>query len=242
MNFAIWQTACATATAVGLAGTSAYFSPWVWRQHRMDLIRRQAAQCRTLALTYDDGPSSEVTPQLLDLLGSRNARATFFMVGRRAQQYPQIANRIIREGHDVGCHSYNHVNAWKATPWNALADIREGYDRLSAWIPSDGMFRPPNGKMTLPTYWAIRRRGAPVWWWTIDSRDSKEVLPSLSEVADRVSQERGGIVLMHDGSIGARSQQWNKYVLAITATLLDIAERESLRVVPLTEFCGGRDR
>lgn len=195
-----------------------------------------------LALTYDDGPSGELTPQLLDLLGSRGARATFFILGRHAEQYPQIVARIVKEGHDVGCHSYSHVDSWKATPWSALADIEAGYDRLSAWIPPNAIFRPPHGKMTLLTYWALRRRGASIWWWTIDSGDSHKVLPSLRKVADKAIKERGGVVLMHDGSVGVRSGQRDKYVLAITGLLLDIAERESLDIMPLTEFWGGGTR
>jgi len=194
-----------------------------------------------LVLTYDDGPNNALTPHLLDLLGRRRARASFFVLGRHAEQYPQIVDRMIQEGHDVACHSYNHVDAWRVAPWSALADIELGYERLSDWIPADAMFRPPHGKMTLLTYWAIRRRGASVWWWTIDSGDSHKALPSLKKVAGQVIQEGGGIVLMHDGSVGVRPRQRDKYVFAVTALLLDVAERESLKVVPLSEFCGGRD-
>jgi len=232
MNLATLEMASAAA-GLGIAGTSAYFSPWLWRQHRMGFIRRQLSQSRTLALTYDDGPSSTVTPQLLDLLASRGAHATFFMLGGHAQQYPEIADRIVREGHDVGCHSYAHLNAWKSAPWSARADIRAGYDRLAAWMSPDGMFRPPNGKMTLPTYFEIRRRGAPVWWWTIDSGDTHHPMPTANQVADAVRREQGGIVLMHDLD---RGKERNEFVLEVTNALLDVAERESLNVVPLREL------
>jgi peptidoglycan-N-acetylglucosamine deacetylase len=224
----------AMAATIGLAGSAVYFSPWFWRLYRMNRVRKEVIKNRILALTYDDGPSSALTPQLLDLLRRRGARATFFMLGRQAQQYPHIVDRVIQEGHDVGCHSDQHLNAWKVLPWEAVADIDAGYERLSPWIQPNGMFRPPHGKMTLPTHWAIRRRGAPVWWWTIDSEDTREVLPSASEVADRLRNEGGGIVLMHDLD---RTGPRNEFVLEVTAALLEVAERESLTIMPLRQLC-----
>lgn len=233
MDFAIWQTA-SVAAGVGLAGTSAYFSPWVWRHQRMRAVRKQLAQSRTLVLTYDDGPSNEMTSQILGLLRNSSAHATFFLLGRRAEQNPAAVDQIVQEGHDVGCHSYNHLNAWKTGVASALADIREGYSRMSRWIPSDGMFRPPHGKMSLPTYWEIRRRRAPVWWWTIDSGDTHERMPSPGSVIDNLRRDGGGIVLMHDLD---REKERNDFMLELTATLLHVARKESFRVATLRDLC-----
>jgi len=224
----------ALAATIGLAGSAVYFSPWLWRRYRMNRIRKKLIENRILALTYDDGPSNPLTPQLLDLLGQRDARASFFMLGRHAQQHPEIVDRVLREGHDVGCHSDQHMHAWKTLPWEAVADIDAGYQRLSPWLQPSGMFRPPYGKMTLPTYWSIRRRGAPVWWWTIDSGDTHTVLPSASQVADRLRHEGGGIVLMHDLD---RTQPRNDFVLELTETLIDVARRDSLHIRPLRDLC-----
>src|SRR5580698_8567253 len=91
----------ALAATIGLAGSAVYFSPWFWRQYRMNRVRKEVVENRILALTYDDGPSGALTPQLLDLLHDREARATFFMLGRHAQQHPEIVDRVVREGHDV---------------------------------------------------------------------------------------------------------------------------------------------
>jgi peptidoglycan/xylan/chitin deacetylase (PgdA/CDA1 family) len=234
MNYTI---AAAAATAIGFAGSSAYLSPWAWRQRYMSLARKRVVENRTLALTYDDGPSSEMTPQLLDLLKSRGARATFFMLGRHAQQSPEIVDRISRDGHDIGCHSDQHRNAWKVMPWTAIEDIEAGYKHLAPWIRPNGMFRPPYGKMTLPTYMNIRQRGAPVWWWTIDSGDTFEVTPRANEVVEKLRQEGGGIVLMHDGSVEIRSHERSDFMLAVTGALLDVAEQESFKVVGLSELC-----
>jgi len=83
------------AATIGVAGSAAYFSPWFWRRYRMNRIRRELAKNRVLALTYDDGPSDGLTPQILDLLQRHNARGTFFMLGRSAQRHPQIADRVV---------------------------------------------------------------------------------------------------------------------------------------------------
>lgn len=224
----------ALAATIGLAGSAVYFSPWFWRQYRMNRVRRELVKNRILALTYDDGPSSALTPQLLDLLRSRGARATFFMLGRQAQQHPHIVDRVLQEGHDIGCHSDQHLHAWKALPWEAVADIDAGYERLSPWIEANAMFRPPYGKMTLPTYLSIRRRGAPVWWWTIDSGDTHNAPPSMDQVADHLRREGGGIVLMHDLD---RTPPRNDFVLELTSTLLDVAQKESFQIKPLRELC-----
>jgi peptidoglycan/xylan/chitin deacetylase (PgdA/CDA1 family) len=219
---------------LGVAGSAAYFSPWLWRRYRMEQVRKEVARNRILALTYDDGPSEGLTPQVLDLLQRRGARATFFMLGRHAEQHPQIVERVLREGHDIGCHSDQHLNAWKALPWEAVADIDAGYERLAPWIRPDAMFRPPYGKMTLPTYLSLRRRRAPVWWWTLDSGDTAAVLPDTSRVAESLRQEGGGVVLMHDLD---RTPARNDFVLHATTALLDIAQRESIRVLPLRDVC-----
>jgi peptidoglycan/xylan/chitin deacetylase (PgdA/CDA1 family) len=220
-------------TAVGIIGGAAYYSPFGWRLHCVNALRKRLCKDRNLVLTYDDGPSSSTTPALLDLLRRHNAKATFFMLGRSAQQNLSIADRVVEEGHDVGCHSDRHLNAWKVNPWAAVADINAGYEQLGSWVGPSGMYRPPFGKMTLPTSYAIRRRGACVGWWTIDSGDTHTPLPRPKQVADRLAREGGGIILMHDLD---RSSDRNDFVLETTALLLDVAERESINIKRLSEL------
>ena len=222
-------------TIAGLIGCTIYYSPYAWRLYRVRDLRKRVTEDRTLILTYDDGPSSSLTPAILDLLGHHNAKATFFMLGQNAQQNMNIAHRVVEEGHDVGCHSHHHLNAWKVSPWRAIADINAGYDSLVSWVAPDGMYRPPYGKVTLPTYMAVRNRGARLAWWTIDSGDTYTRLPQPDHVADRVARDGGGIVLMHDLD---RSKERNEFVLETTALLLNVAERKSLKIKRLSELCG----
>jgi peptidoglycan-N-acetylglucosamine deacetylase len=217
-----------------LATAAFYGAPWILRQFETSAMRSTIARKRMLALTYDDGPSIELTPMLLDLLHRRNARATFFLQGRNASRHPEIVDRIVREGHTVGCHSHQHLNAWKTSPAAAVADIDAGYNSLSRWIGSTAFFRPPYGKMTLATWWWTRRRRVPVSWWTLDSGDTHKVLPNTAQVAAAVRKNGGDVVLMHDIN---RTQNRNDFVLQLTSALLDVAESESLQILPLTELC-----
>jgi peptidoglycan-N-acetylglucosamine deacetylase len=189
---------------------------------------------RTLVLTYDDGPSDTVTPKLLTLLRHHGAHGTFFMLGRSAKQFPNIADRVTQEGHEIGCHSDQHLNAWKVSPWRAIADIDAGYSALSSWIPPNGTYRPPYGKITLPTYLAIRRRGASIGWWTIDSGDTHNRLPQPQKVAETLISQGGGIVLMHDLE---RSAERNDFVLETTSMLLNVAKREAFNIKRLGDLC-----
>lgn len=211
----------------------AYFYPWLWRQYVMKTVAQRLRAKRILSLTYDDGPSEGLTPRILDLLGQYNAKATFFVVGQRARQHPEILDRIVKEGHEIGCHSENHLNAWKVLPWNAITDIDRGFKSLSQWLPSDGKFRPPHGKMTLPTYLSICKRMSSTWWWTVDSGDTHKTLPNPELVEKAILDARGGIVLLHDLHWRDRTRERDEFVLETTKMLLESAKRNSLKIATL---------
>jgi peptidoglycan/xylan/chitin deacetylase (PgdA/CDA1 family) len=239
MNFIPFQSlfSLSSIAVTGLVGLgSLNFSPWIWRQWQMSIIHRSLTKRRVLALTYDDGPNGTLTPELLDLLERYRARATFFMLGQHAQQHPEIVDRVIQEGHQVGCHSDQHLNAWKVLPWRAIKDIELGYQHLGPWISRTAAFRPPYGKITLPTQRLVLRKGAKIWWWTIDSGDSNETLPAPETVTDKLREEGGGIVLMHDGALTGRSQERDAYTLAMTAALLNLAKAEGIKTVTIGEI------
>jgi peptidoglycan-N-acetylglucosamine deacetylase len=149
----------AAVTAYGAANPrSELFGPLVWRTNSP----------RKLAITFDDGPNPKITPELLQLLEGYEARATFFMVGRFAQQCPQLVREIIVRGHAIGNHTATHVNLFWSTP----AQIREQMQRCSEAIGTitgvtPRWFRPPWGMRNPWVVSSARAMGMRTVLWTL---------------------------------------------------------------------------
>lgn len=194
-----------------------------------------------LLLTYDDGPSPvSPTPQILELLRRHRARATFFLVGARADEGEALCDRLVAEGHDVGAHGYEHRHGWR-DPLRAVPDLVRGVKAVARWQKGRPIHRQPNGKSTLWTVLAASACGARTIWWTIDSQDSWRTLPDVEVIVARAEREEGGVVLMHDfareaGSPGAR------FTLSLTDALLGLAARRGWPVCTVTELLGGGAR
>ncbi len=213
--------------AAGLLGAGVYVLPHAERLVGERRLRRRCAAGRTLVLTYDDGPGAKLTPRLLELLQTYEARATFFVVGFRADANPGLVDRIVGAGHEVGCHGYGHRNAWRSWPWSVFRDITRGYESLKRWVPSGALFRPPYGKLSLASWLALRLGGTGSAWWTVDCHDTLPTRLAPQAVVDAVARDGGGAVLMHDFDGTAERAE---YVLEVTELLLRYAAREGLRV------------
>lgn len=208
----------------------AYLSPQFHRMIQECELSRLCRRTRSLVLSYDDGPGGDLTPSILDLLACYRGTATFFPLGFRVANNAEVVDRIVAEGHEVGCHGQDHLNAWKVWPWEAVGDIERGYQSMCRWVARDGLFRPPYGKLSLPTWWAVRRRGARIGWWTIDSGDTSLCLPDPRKTVEAAVRAGGGIVLLHDFD---RSTSRVGFVLRTTELLLRAAEREGWAIKQL---------
>ncbi len=227
----------ATAALAGCAGVCA--APMIGRYASSARIARRCAQERTLVLSYDDGPGAALTGGVLDRLGAHGAVASFFALGRRAERHAATLDRAVREGHEVGTHSYGHVHAWRSMPWTSAADVRRGFAVLSPWVGRGGLFRPPYGKLT-PLTWAVAKAaGARFAWWTLDSGDTWRAPPSVDETVGRVRASGGAVVLLHDFD-EERDPDRVRHVLDLTDALLGMARREGLRVAALGSLLGAR--
>lgn len=97
---------------------------------------------KTIYLTFDDGPHPLITPKVLEILTRYNAKATFFCIGNNVKKYPKTFELIKKEGHSVGCHTFNHENGWKTK----TSDYIKSYNDANELIHSN-LFRPPHGKI-----------------------------------------------------------------------------------------------
>jgi peptidoglycan/xylan/chitin deacetylase (PgdA/CDA1 family) len=205
--------------------------------HRRDLHRRCAEQ-RAVVLTYDDGPGDELTPQVLDVLAEHGGRATFFALGRKADTHAALLDRIVAEGHEVGCHTYDHQNAWRIGYRAGARDVRAGYEALAPWMAADGPFRPPFGKLSPGALAGVRERRVPVCLWTQDSGDTYAAQPEPERVIDAVIAADGGVVLMHDFDRDPPEPERAERILALTAGLVEAARRHGLAVRTAGELLG----
>lgn len=231
------------ATAAGAAGCVLYGGPALARRRAIGELGDRCAARGALALTFDDGPGERLTPRVLDLLGARGARATFFALGSRASAAPGLLDRIAAEGHEIGCHSHDHLDAWRVPPWRAVDDMARGYEALGRWLAPGAPYRPPHGRPTLPVWAAGRRRGAGMAWWTLDSGDTFPSPPAPAERMAALEAAGGGVVLLHDfDRTGGDAVPRAEYVLAATSLAIDLAERRGWSVVALGELLGpGRE-
>ena len=185
--------------------------------------RRSTVGRDRIMLTYDDGPGRTVTPELLDLLREHETRATFFLIGRSAEQAPELVERLAAEGHTIGWHTQTHRNQWKVDPIRGLADVWRPRGLLASGATRVTVFRPPYGKMTLGTVLAALARRLPILTWTHVSGDTHEVLPNPASIAARVERDRGGVVLMHD--MDRPDEARPAFVLELTRHLIELARR-----------------
>jgi peptidoglycan/xylan/chitin deacetylase (PgdA/CDA1 family) len=160
---------------------------------------------KCVALTFDDGPDERSTPPLLELLRKQRVHAAFFGVGKRVAAHPDIAARIVREGHLLENHSYAHSNATNFFSVPRLRDeLKQTQDAIhQATGVAPTCFRPPMGLSNPRIFQAAREAGLKVIGWTARGLDTK--LTNSEEVVSRIcrSVEPGAIILLHDGNIPA---------------------------------------
>ncbi len=165
-------------------------------------LRRRSSQAQVIALTFDDGPGTRLTPLVLDRLDREGVQATFFLLGRNVAGRERLIQQILERGHSIGCHSQDHLNHLKIVPWRAVADIKRGWDSVSAATGVDASalpFRPPYGKLNLVSWIYLLVKRTPIAMWTVDGGDTRMEDRNAPGAAARVLEEHGGgVVLLHD--------------------------------------------
>ena len=152
-----------------------------------------------IALTFDDGPHPVYTPQILDILKQYGVHATFFMIGENAQRYPELVLRIMREGHEIGNHTYLHENLQKNTPQTIRQQILDAERTiLELTDQRTKLLRPPGGLYDEQVCQTAHALDYEVILWTIDTKDWSH--PTVDEIVEKVETniKSGDIILCHD--------------------------------------------
>jgi peptidoglycan/xylan/chitin deacetylase (PgdA/CDA1 family) len=136
---------------------------------------------------------------VLDVLAAHGARATFFVVGRRVREHPELVRRTLAAGHAVGSHTYSHADGWEI-PWPRLAgDLWRGRRALEAAVGgSVRAFRPPKGYFGDRAAAAAATCGLRPWLWTVNPRDWRPGITARKILDDLGPLSGGDVVLLHD--------------------------------------------
>ena len=148
---------------------------------------------RSVYLTFDDGPIPEATPFILDTLKEHGVHATFFMVGDNVRKHPELYQRILDEGHQIGNHTHNHISGLR----RSLHEYSYNVEKANAYIQSH-LFRPPHGWMRLPQY-ALLTRKYKVVMWDLVTRDYSKWM-TAEDIFNNVKRyaRNGSIITFHD--------------------------------------------
>lgn len=170
-------------------------------------------------LTFDDGPTPQITEWTLDQLKLYQAKATFFCIGDNIRKYPEIFRKTIADGHAVGNHTYNHLNGWKTPTTRYLENANQHeYEHNKYSKQPCKLFRPPYGKIRPSQSKRLRKLGYKIVMWDVLSEDfdtsvSRE--KCLQNVLENVRP--GSIIVFHDS---AKAFPHLEYVLPGTLAFL----------------------
>jgi peptidoglycan/xylan/chitin deacetylase (PgdA/CDA1 family) len=228
-----WALGAVAANHVGLAAAG------LWPRSQLlgpnwTRLPAQEDPPRSVAITIDDGPDPEVTPQVLSQLSAHRAQASFFCVGLRVERYPQLAREIVRQGHDIENHSQSHRHNFSLMgPHGMAAEITRAQDsihRVAGSAPR--FFRAPAGLRNPFLDPILTRLGLRLASWTRRGFDTVNGDPDA--VYRRLSHrlEGGDILLLHDGN-AARSREGRPVILEVLPRLLDALAERRLRTVTL---------
>lgn len=192
-----------------------------------------------VALTFDDGPSVDATPRVLDELQRVGAPATFFLLGAEVRLRPELARQILTDGHELGLHGFAHPRYDKITPEEAHRDLEQGLEALEA---ATGVrprwFRPPFGRLSADSHGICRSLKLDIAYWSSWGLDWEQV--STDAIFDEVASNlrRGAIVLLHDTARYGRRASAEPTAGALPA-IVDYARQKGLQWVTLSEGADG---
>jgi peptidoglycan/xylan/chitin deacetylase (PgdA/CDA1 family) len=188
-----------------------------------------------LAITFDDGPHPKYTPQILAALRDAGVRATFFVLGSQIEKHPEIVAEMIRDGHELGNHTYSHANLGRISWRRGCEELRLTDRLLREQDPRyQGLFRPPWGRIGLGGAMYGIRDGCRAALWSVDSRDYRlDGVPPLIERIRAAPVTAGDILLFHDD---------NAYTAEAMPTILSLLEKQGFSFTTVSDLVGKIER
>jgi peptidoglycan/xylan/chitin deacetylase (PgdA/CDA1 family) len=169
-----------------------FFPSLVWRKENSE---------NNIWLTFDDGPSPEVTPYILQVLKHEKIKATFFLVGEQIEKFPNLVNDILSDGHLIANHSYSHKNGWLTSKEKYLKDI----ENCQELIPQNKLFRPPYGKITTAQISLLKEKYKIILWDVLSWDFSKKTTPKRVKQNVLKNTKNGSIIVFHNNQKSFRN-------------------------------------
>lgn len=203
-------------------------------KYRSTFLLSGSSDKREIALTFDDAPDDQFTPQVLDILKKEGVRATFFVVGNRVQAHPEIVRRMVKEGHVIGNHSWDHPNLPKLRDAEFRRQILKTDQQIlpiTGYLPT--FVRPPYGNISEDQILWLASQHKVIVNWDVDSLDWKGL--SAEEVKTNVLAHihPGAIVLQH--SAGGKGQDLSGTVQALPDIIRAIRS-DGVKLVTIPEL------
>ena len=185
-----------------------------------------------IALTLDDGPHPHLTPRVLDVLAQHGARATFFLIGSRAERHGAVVGRIADEGHELGNHSWDHASSARLSRARLGESVRRTRDVLESYGPTR-LFRPGSGWPTPTVLHVARHQGYRCVLGSIYPNDVR--VRATDRIVEHVAEEArpGAILVLHEGAAG------RERVVTILARALPELDQRGFRVTTVSTLLEG---
>jgi peptidoglycan/xylan/chitin deacetylase (PgdA/CDA1 family) len=166
-----------------------------WLPHALMETQSRSQQ---VLLTFDDGPNVLVLPDLLDVLAGFNIKATFFCIGRRLAEHPDLARRIVAEGHSLGNHSLLHQRFFQLPLAKQWDEILRTEELIVAAGGAGKLFRPPQGRIDMLLALKLKQHDFRIIHWNVDTCDYSQDINRVNRILESHVVRAGDIVLMHD--------------------------------------------
>jgi peptidoglycan/xylan/chitin deacetylase (PgdA/CDA1 family) len=187
-----------------------------------------------IALTFDDGPHPEYTLQLLEVLDRHQVTASFFCLGTLVDRYPQIAAEIVRRGHWIGLHGYQHVSFTSLTTEELRQSLNKTQTAIESACEIEGNrvwdVRPPNGLFTPKILKQLRQWNYRTVMWSVVPEDW--IRPGISVVLKRVLSQvkNGALIVLHDGYYGGED------IAKITDDLIPLLKQKGFQFISIGQM------
>ncbi|WP_410881082.1 polysaccharide deacetylase family protein [Myroides sp. DW712] len=181
------------------------FPRYTWHKSKADKV---------IYLTFDDGPIPEVTEWVLDVLAQHQVKATFFCIGDNIRKHPAVYQRILKENHRVGNHTFHHLKGWKTTTKAYIDNVTLCQTEMAKHgVEAVTIFRPPYGKITMKQANQLLQQGYEIVMWSIITKDYEANLRPQQCLARTIKKIKPGSILVFHDSLKAEKNM--KYTLPL---------------------------